>query len=98
MQLQDLLSLKQQQASIAEAKESIKQGRAIMAFTIVTIFFVGYPTPFIWVPLLMISRADEIYNLSPVTTRFLRNLLRHEQFGHQRCAMDDAQGAGRVYV
>ncbi|RYP20955.1 hypothetical protein DL765_002492 [Monosporascus sp. GIB2] len=45
-QLQDLLSLKQQQASIVEAKaalqradESVKQGRAIMAFTIVTIFF-----------------------------------------------------------
>ncbi|CZR52676.1 uncharacterized protein PAC_02553 [Phialocephala subalpina] len=45
-QLQGLLSLKQQQASIIEAKaalaradESVKQGRAIMAFTIVTIFF-----------------------------------------------------------
>ncbi|RYP42040.1 hypothetical protein DL767_000552 [Monosporascus sp. MG133] len=45
-QLKDLLSLKQQQASILEAKaalqradESVKQGRAIMAFTIVTIFF-----------------------------------------------------------
>jgi hypothetical protein len=47
-QLQGLLSLKQQQASIIEAKaalaradESVKQGRAIMAFTLVTIFFVG---------------------------------------------------------
>ena len=46
-QLEGLLSLKQQQASIVEAKaalrradESVKQGRAIMAFTIVTIFFV----------------------------------------------------------
>ncbi|KAI9150693.1 hypothetical protein HJFPF1_10469 [Paramyrothecium foliicola] len=45
-QLEQLLSLKQQQASIVEAKaallradESIKQGRAIMAFTLVTIFF-----------------------------------------------------------
>ncbi|KAI1743826.1 hypothetical protein F4680DRAFT_407618 [Xylaria scruposa] len=45
-QLEGLLSLKQQQASIVEAKaalrradESIKQGRAIMAFTLVTIFF-----------------------------------------------------------
>ncbi|KAK0105805.1 hypothetical protein ONS95_004322 [Cadophora gregata] len=45
-QLQGLLSLKQQQASIIEAKaalrradESVKQGRAIMAFTLVTIFF-----------------------------------------------------------
>ncbi|RYP79475.1 hypothetical protein DL770_006656 [Monosporascus sp. CRB-9-2] len=45
-QLKDLLSLKQQQASIVEAKaalqradESVRQGRAIMAFTIVTIFF-----------------------------------------------------------
>ncbi len=43
-QLEGLLSLKQQQASIVEAKaalrradESVKQGRAIMAFTIVTI-------------------------------------------------------------
>ncbi|KAI1752983.1 hypothetical protein F4782DRAFT_540010 [Xylaria castorea] len=45
-QLEGLLSLKQQQASIVEAKaalrradESVKQGRAIMAFTLVTIFF-----------------------------------------------------------
>jgi hypothetical protein len=53
-QLQGLLSLKQQQASIIEAKaalaradESVKQGRAIMAFTIVTIFFVSqyFPLP-----------------------------------------------------
>ncbi|KAJ8108601.1 hypothetical protein ONZ43_g6374 [Nemania bipapillata] len=47
-QLEKLLSLKQQQASIVEAKaalrradESVKQGRAIMAFTLVTIFFVN---------------------------------------------------------
>ena len=54
-QLEGLLSLKQQQASIVEAKaalrradESVKQGRAIMAFTIVTIFFVGvHPLPFL---------------------------------------------------
>ncbi|KAI0185285.1 hypothetical protein EV127DRAFT_515449 [Xylaria flabelliformis] len=45
-QLEGLLSLKQQQASIVEAKaalrradETYKQGRAIMAFTLVTIFF-----------------------------------------------------------
>ncbi|KAK8073492.1 hypothetical protein PG994_004391 [Apiospora phragmitis] len=45
-QLEGFLTLKQQQASIVEAKaaleraeESVKQGRAIMAFTIVTIFF-----------------------------------------------------------
>ncbi|KAL7947725.1 hypothetical protein V8C42DRAFT_315409 [Trichoderma barbatum] len=45
-QLQALLSLKQQDASIVEARtaleradESVQQGRAIMAFTIVTIFF-----------------------------------------------------------
>ncbi|CAG8983892.1 hypothetical protein HYALB_00005531 [Hymenoscyphus albidus] len=45
-QLKDLLSLKQQQASIIEAKyalkradESIKQGRSVMLFTIVTIIF-----------------------------------------------------------
>ncbi|KXX77500.1 hypothetical protein MMYC01_201639 [Madurella mycetomatis] len=45
-QLERLLSLKQQQASILEAKaakiradESIKQGRSIIAFTVVTIFF-----------------------------------------------------------
>jgi hypothetical protein len=48
LQLEGLLSLKQQQASIMEAKaaklradETIKQGRAIVAFTIVTIFFVS---------------------------------------------------------
>ncbi|KLU81147.1 hypothetical protein MAPG_00242 [Magnaporthiopsis poae ATCC 64411] len=45
-QLEGLLTLKQQQASIVEAKaalarasESVKQGRSIVAFTIVTIFF-----------------------------------------------------------
>ncbi|KAK8102512.1 hypothetical protein PG984_015658 [Apiospora sp. TS-2023a] len=49
-QLEGFLTLKQQQASIVEAKaaleraeESVKQGRAIMAFTIVTIFFVIFP-------------------------------------------------------
>lgn len=47
-QLQDLLSLKQQQASIVEAKaaieradQSVEQGKAIMAFTIMTIIFVS---------------------------------------------------------
>lgn len=52
MQLEGLLSLKQQQASIEEAKaalkraeESIRQGRTIMAFTIVTIFFVSQSRP-----------------------------------------------------
>lgn len=46
-QLQELLSLKQQQASIVEAKaaldradQSVEQGKAIMAFTIMTIIFV----------------------------------------------------------
>ncbi|KAB5586057.1 hypothetical protein GE09DRAFT_51240 [Coniochaeta sp. 2T2.1] len=38
-QLESLLSFKQQQAGIVEARESIKQGRTIMAFTLVTIFF-----------------------------------------------------------
>ena len=45
-QLKDLLSLKQQQASIIEAKhalkradESVIQGRSVMLFTIVTIIF-----------------------------------------------------------
>lgn len=47
-QLQELLSLKQQQASIVEAKaaldraeQSVEQGKAIMAFTIITIIFVS---------------------------------------------------------
>ncbi|KAM0452043.1 hypothetical protein ACHAPV_009667 [Trichoderma viride] len=47
-QLQALLSLKQQEISIAESRaallqgeETVNQGRAIMAFTIVTIFFVS---------------------------------------------------------
>lgn len=50
LQLQELLSLKQQQASIVEAKaaleradESVQQGKAIMAFTIMTIIFVRGP-------------------------------------------------------
>jgi len=52
LKLEGLLSLKQQQASIVEAKaaltraeESVRQGRAIMAFTIVTIFFVSPQNP-----------------------------------------------------
>ncbi|KAJ4865084.1 corA-like mg2+ transporter protein domain-containing protein [Trichoderma breve] len=54
-QLQALLSLKQQEASIVEARialeradESVQQGRAIMAFTIITIFFLplGFFTGF----------------------------------------------------
>ena len=47
-QIEKLLFLKQQQASIVEAKaalkradESVKQGRAIMAFTIITMVFVS---------------------------------------------------------
>jgi hypothetical protein len=47
-QLQELLSLKQQQASIVAAQasleradQSVEQGKAIMAFTIMTIFFVS---------------------------------------------------------
>ncbi|PNP51118.1 hypothetical protein THARTR1_08180 [Trichoderma harzianum] len=54
-QLQALLSLKQQEASIVEARialeradESVQQGRAIMAFTIVTIFFVSNDTYRSW--------------------------------------------------
>lgn len=46
-QLKDLLDLKQQQAGIIEAKlalaranDSVTQGKSIMAFTIVTVFFV----------------------------------------------------------
>ncbi|KAL8375857.1 hypothetical protein RB595_007131 [Gaeumannomyces hyphopodioides] len=54
-QLQALLSLKQQQASVVEAKaaldsaiETVNQGRSIVAFTIVTIFFMplGFFTSF----------------------------------------------------
>lgn len=48
MQLKELLALKQQQASIFEARlalkrsdESIQQGQAVMAFTIMTIIFVS---------------------------------------------------------
>jgi hypothetical protein len=46
--LTDLLALKQQQASVVQAWQSVKQseeavsqGRAIMMFTVVTIFFVS---------------------------------------------------------
>ncbi|ROW09329.1 hypothetical protein VPNG_05850 [Cytospora leucostoma] len=54
-QLQELLSLKQQQAGIIEAKaaldragESVEQGKAIMAFTIMTVVFtpLGFFTSF----------------------------------------------------
>lgn len=51
-QLDSLLSLKQQQASAVQAwqsirhgEEAVKQGRAIMIFTVITIIFVGGPSP-----------------------------------------------------
>ncbi|KAF7554998.1 hypothetical protein G7Z17_g2492 [Cylindrodendrum hubeiense] len=61
VQLQELLTLKQQQAGIVEAKagiaeakaaltradESVRQGRTIMAFTVVTIFFVRHQLAFL---------------------------------------------------
>lgn len=54
LQLKDLLSLKQQQAGVVEARESVKQGeetlrqgRSIMLFTIVTIIFVRL-MPYAW--------------------------------------------------
>lgn len=65
-QLQGLLSLKQQQASIIEAKaalaradESVRQGRAIMAFTLVTIFFLplGFLAAFFGMNNLQINAA-----------------------------------------
>lgn len=47
-QLEHLLALKQQQASVLQAwqairhgEEAVKQGRAIMIFTVITIIFVG---------------------------------------------------------
>ena len=50
--LKGLLALKQQQAGVVEARESVKlgeetlkQGRSIMLFTIVTIIFVSKPSP-----------------------------------------------------
>ncbi len=52
-QLKDLLDLKQQQAGVVEAreavkqaKETLKQGRSIMLFTIVTIVFVSLKAKF----------------------------------------------------
>jgi len=49
--LKELLALKQQQAGVVEAREAVKQGeetlkqgRSIMLFTIVTITFVRQPT------------------------------------------------------
>ena len=51
-QLKDLLTLKQQQAGVIEAKEAVKQatetlnqGGTIMLFTVVTIIFVSQHTP-----------------------------------------------------
>lgn len=48
MKLRELLDMKQQQANIIEAKaairradESVLQGRSIVVFTVVTIFFVS---------------------------------------------------------
>ena len=51
-QVNDLLQLKQQQASVVQAwesvnqaEEAVRQGRAIMMFTIITIIFVSCSTP-----------------------------------------------------
>ena len=48
VQLRDLVDMKQQQANVVEAKaairradESVLQGRSIVVFTVVTIFFVS---------------------------------------------------------
>lgn len=48
-QVNDLLSLKQQQASVVQAyeamkqgEETVRQGKAIMVFTVVTIIFVSH--------------------------------------------------------
>jgi hypothetical protein len=53
MQLKDLLTLKQQQAGVVEAREAVKQaaetlkqGRSIMLFTVVTIVFVRFSVSF----------------------------------------------------
>lgn len=50
VQLRDLVDMKQQQANVVEAKaairradESVLQGRSIVVFTVVTIFFVSFP-------------------------------------------------------
>lgn len=40
-QLKDLVDLKQKQANVSEARESRKQGNAIIIFTIVTVIFVS---------------------------------------------------------
>ena len=49
--MNDLLSLKQQQASVVQAyeamkqgEETVRQGKAIMVFTVMTILFVQSPT------------------------------------------------------
>jgi hypothetical protein len=51
LQLRELLDIKQQQSGIIEAKaairradESVTQGRYIVVFTVVTIFFVSQPS------------------------------------------------------
>jgi hypothetical protein len=41
MQLMNLLDLQQKAANLEEARLAIKQGQAVMLFTIVTIIFVG---------------------------------------------------------
>lgn len=51
IQVNDLLGLKQQQASVVQAyeamkqgEETVRQGKAIMVFTVMTILFVRDPT------------------------------------------------------
>lgn len=53
MQVNDLLGLKQQQASVVQAyeamkqgEETVRQGKAIMVFTVMTILFVRSPHQF----------------------------------------------------
>jgi hypothetical protein len=75
--LKDLLTLKQQQAGVVEAREAVKQatetlkqGRSIMLFTVVTIIFASYTIPI---------EVERLINFAIGTSLILRQHLRHEQ-------------------
>lgn len=83
-QIDQLLAMKQSQANVVQAwqairhgEEAVKQGRAIMIFTVMTIIFVSFHT-------LMMTIHDQLTELSnQAPSRLYGRRFRHEQRSHK---------------
>jgi hypothetical protein len=98
VQLKDLLTLKQQQAGVIEAREAVKQaaetlkqGQSIMLFTVVTIIFVSPSRP------LFVLLVWPFANNRAAPVVVLRDAVWHERRRIQRWAPDTAGGV-HLYV